>query len=95
MVGTAAILAEKIDVSPKLWTHKTSKEGLKAATLANSHPIDVKIWKPKLTADATTAALNEGEDYELLFTVPVTTFEVIKNIKDVHIIGAPSRMYIA
>lgn len=61
MVGTAAILAEKIDVSPKLWTHKTSKEGLKAATLANSHPIDVKIWKPKLTADATTAALNARE----------------------------------
>ncbi|HQV00875.1 MAG TPA: AIR synthase-related protein, partial [Bacteroidia bacterium] len=52
-------------------------------------PIGVKTHNlaEEFDFNPTTAALNGGEDYELLFTVPVTTFEVIKNIKDVHIIG--------
>ena len=35
----------------------------------------------------TTAALHGGDDYELLFTVPVTLHEKINNIKDVKVIG--------
>lgn len=57
-LGTAAILADKTDSSPKLWTHQTSKEGLQAATLANKNPTEVNIWKPTLTAASTTAALS-------------------------------------
>lgn len=34
-----------------------------------------------------TAALNGGEDYELLFTVPVSEFEKVKELKDVTVIG--------
>ena len=35
----------------------------------------------------TVAALNGGEDYELLFTIKQSDYEKIKNIKDVSIIG--------
>jgi len=37
--------------------------------------------------EAIIPALNGGEDYELLFTVPVDMHNEIKKIKDVHIIG--------
>jgi thiamine-monophosphate kinase len=33
------------------------------------------------------AALNGGEDYELLFTVPIATHDVISEMKGVRIIG--------
>ena len=38
-----------------------------------------------------TAALNGGEDYELLFTVPLSAFEKVSKIEDVHIIGRITR----
>jgi thiamine-monophosphate kinase len=52
-------------------------------------PIDVKTHNiaEEFDFNPTTAALNGGEDYELLFTIPITAFDAIKNIKDVHIIG--------
>ena len=34
-----------------------------------------------------TCALNGGEDYELLFTVPLTAHEQVEQIKDVKVIG--------
>jgi len=37
--------------------------------------------------DTTTAALNGGEDYELLFTVSLEDFEKIKNQPDIIAIG--------
>lgn len=37
--------------------------------------------------DATTAAMNGGEDYELLFTLPQEAYEQIKHDKDITIIG--------
>jgi thiamine-monophosphate kinase len=33
------------------------------------------------------AALNGGEDYELLFTIPVSDFEKIKSDPDITVIG--------
>ncbi|PKP22318.1 MAG: thiamine-phosphate kinase [Bacteroidetes bacterium HGW-Bacteroidetes-21] len=36
---------------------------------------------------AETAVLNGGEDYELLFTVPVSDFEKVKELKDITVIG--------
>ena len=59
-----------------------------------------KIYSDKIPIDATTcnmakdfnmapetAALNGGEDYELLFTIPLTDFEKVKGIKGISIIG--------
>ena len=34
-----------------------------------------------------TAALNGGEDYELLFTVPLADYDKVSNLKGVKIIG--------
>lgn len=41
----------------------------------------------ELNLNVTTCALNGGEDYELLFTVPLTDNERISQIDDVHVIG--------
>lgn len=37
--------------------------------------------------NVSTCALNGGEDYELLFTVPIADHERVTQIKDVHLIG--------
>ena len=37
--------------------------------------------------DATTAAMNGGEDYELLFTIPLSDYEKIKDRSEISIIG--------
>ena len=41
----------------------------------------------ELTINVTTCALNGGEDYELLFTVPIGDHEKISNMQNVKIIG--------
>ena len=52
-------------------------------------PIDYEtaIMAEEFNMNLTTAALHGGEDYELLFTVPVTMHEKINNLKDVKVIG--------
>jgi thiamine-monophosphate kinase len=37
--------------------------------------------------NVSTCALNGGDDYELLFTVPLTAHEAVSQIPDVRIIG--------
>ena len=37
--------------------------------------------------NVTTVALNGGEDYELLFTVPLTQHDNVAEMEGVHIIG--------
>jgi thiamine-monophosphate kinase len=59
-----------------------------------------RIYQEKIPIDTTTAmmagefnieplicALHGGEDYELLFTVPLADFDKVKNLKEIHIIG--------
>lgn len=41
--------------------------------------------------NVTTCALNGGEDYELLFTVPLTDYERVKELPDVRVIGHITR----
>lgn len=52
-------------------------------------PIDIKAAElaEEFNMNPVTCALNGGEDYELLFTVPISDFEKIKQIKDIHVIG--------
>ncbi|QSE97302.1 thiamine-phosphate kinase [Fulvivirga lutea] len=68
--------------------------------LAKSSKIGVQIYEDKLPIDkqtydtgyelgidSTTAALNGGEDYELLFTINQDDYEKLKNHSDIHFIG--------
>ena len=41
----------------------------------------------ELNMNVTTCALNGGEDYELLFTVPLTDHEKVSTMKGVKVIG--------
>lgn len=52
-------------------------------------PIDYQTYNAaeELGINATTAALNGGEDYELLFTCKMDDYETIKNIPEIRIIG--------
>lgn len=56
-------------------------------------PIDYQtaVMAEELNMNLVTAALNGGEDYELLFTVPLSDFEKVSKIDDVHIIGRITR----
>lgn len=49
------------------------------------------VMAEELNMNLVTAALNGGEDYELLFTVPLSAFEKVSKIEDVHIIGRITR----
>ena len=52
-------------------------------------PIDYQtaVMAEELNMNVTTCALNGGEDYELLFTVPIGDHEKIKDMDDVKLIG--------
>lgn len=52
-------------------------------------PVDYETAKAaeEFNIDPVTAALNGGEDYEFLFTVPLTKFDAVSAIEDVRIIG--------
>lgn len=52
-------------------------------------PIDYQtaVMAEELNMNVTTCALNGGEDYELLFTVPIGDHEKIQAIEDVRLIG--------
>ncbi len=52
-------------------------------------PLDYQtaVMAEELNMNVSTCALNGGEDYELLFTVPLSCEETVRNIEDVKIIG--------
>jgi thiamine-monophosphate kinase len=52
-------------------------------------PIDYQtaLMAETFNMNVTTAALNGGEDYELLFTVPLTMHSEIENLSGIHLIG--------
>lgn len=52
-------------------------------------PIDYQtaVMAEELNMNVTTCALNGGEDYELLFTVPIADHEKVSKMKDVKLIG--------
>lgn len=52
-------------------------------------PLDYQtaVMAEELNMNVSTCALNGGEDYELLFTVPLADHERIAEIDDIHIIG--------
>ena len=56
-------------------------------------PLDYQtaVTAEELNLNVTTCALNGGEDYELLFTVPLTDHEKVEQMEDVAVIGAITR----
>ena len=66
---------------------KDSKKG--AILYAERIPIDTETAKVANLFDLSplTYALNGGEDYELLFTVPLTAYEKLQDEEKIHIIG--------
>ena len=52
-------------------------------------PIDYQtaVMSEEMNMNLTTAAMNGGEDYELLFTVPLSNHEKIEQLEDVKLIG--------
>ncbi|MBQ9559514.1 MAG: thiamine-phosphate kinase [Bacteroidaceae bacterium] len=52
-------------------------------------PLDYQtaVAAEELNMNVTTCALNGGEDYELLFTVPLTLNDQVSQMEDIHVIG--------
>ena len=52
-------------------------------------PIDYQtaVMAEELNMNVTTCALNGGEDYELLFTVPLTEHDKVAAMKGIKVIG--------
>lgn len=81
-----------IDVSDGLASeifHISKNSGVGVRIYEDKLPIDNGTYETAVEfgLDPVTCALNGGEDYELLFTIPQADFEKIKNHQDIHFIG--------
>lgn len=81
-----------IDVSDGLSSeiiHICTQSGKGCNLYEDKLPIDPMTYDTarEFNLDPTTCALSGGEDYELLFTVPQSAYEKIKNSSDISIIG--------
>ncbi|MTI41632.1 thiamine-phosphate kinase [Fulvivirga lutimaris] len=81
-----------IDISDGLGSEllhiaRASEKGLQI--YEDKLPVDKQTYDTgyELKIDSTTAAINGGEDYELLFTISQEDFEKVKNHADIHLIG--------
>lgn len=81
-----------IDISDGLSSethHLCTESGVGAVIYAERIPMDTETFAmaEELSVDPFAAALDGGEDYELLFTVPLECYSVIEAMKGVSIIG--------
>jgi thiamine-monophosphate kinase len=81
-----------IDISDGLSSeliHLCTQSQVSCSVYEEKIPIheQTKTWAINFNLSPTTCALNGGEDYELLFTIPQADYEKIASIEDVHIIG--------
>ena len=81
-----------IDISDGLASevlHLSKDSELGCRIYENKLPIDVVTADvaTEFKIDPTTAAMNGGEDYELLFTVDVNDFDKVNAIVGIHVIG--------
>jgi thiamine-monophosphate kinase len=81
-----------IDVSDGLASelyHLCKHSNVGVAVYEDKLPMDAKMYETavEFNIDPITAAMNGGEDYELLFTIAQTDFEKLKNQPDIHFIG--------
>jgi thiamine-monophosphate kinase len=81
-----------IDISDGLASelfHLGKNSNLGVKIFEDKIPIDSLAFETAIEfkIDPITAALNGGEDYELLFTIKPSDFEILKNHPDLHFIG--------
>lgn len=81
-----------IDISDGLSSeikHICKQSGTGCRIFEERIPIDYQtaVMAEQFNMNLTTVALNGGEDYELLFTVPLHLYDRISKIKEVHVIG--------
>lgn len=81
-----------IDVSDGLSSeliHICTKSEVGCKVYEERIPIDYQtaVMAEQFNMNVTTVALSGGEDYELLFTVPLHQHDVVSKIKGVHVIG--------
>lgn len=98
-IDTVKFLKEKgvvptamMDVSDGLSSellHICKESGVGCAVYEEKIPIDyvTASMAEEFNMNLTTAAINGGEDYELLFTVPLSDYDKVKDLEGVHIIG--------
>ena len=69
--------------------HICTQSGVGCRIFEKNLPIDYQtaVMAEELNMNVTTCALNGGEDYELLFTVPIGDHEKIEALDDVRLIG--------
>lgn len=69
--------------------HICKKSGVGCRVYEERIPIDYQtaVMAEELNMSLITAAMNGGEDYELLFTVPLTEHDRIENVKGIKMIG--------
>lgn len=69
--------------------HICKQSGVGCRIFEKELPIDYQtaVIAEELNMSVTTCALNGGEDYELLFTVPIGDLDKVKELEDVHLIG--------
>ena len=73
--------------------HSCEQSGVGCRIYEKNIPIDYQtaVMAEELNLNVTTCALNGGEDYELLFTVPIGDHEKIEQLDDVRLIGHITR----
>lgn len=81
-----------IDISDGLASevlHLSRNSGVGFRIYEDKLPIDSQAFEAciEFKISPTTAAMNGGEDYELLFTINQEDFEKVKNHPDIHFIG--------
>ena len=69
--------------------HICKQSGVGCRIYEKEIPIDYQtaVMAEEMNMNVTTCALNGGEDYELLFTVPIGDLEKVKELSDVRLIG--------
>lgn len=93
-------LLKTLDIKPTAMIDISDGLSSEAMHLCKASKVGCNIYEDKIPLDKQTkdfaeelninplvAALNGGEDYELLFTVPIASFDILKKEFDVTIIG--------
>lgn len=69
--------------------HICTQSGVGCRVYEDKLPIDyvTATMAAEMNLNLTTVAINGGEDYELLFTVPLALYDRVKELDSVHVIG--------